>query len=275
MKLSIAIADTNALESAFVVFRGFNESIPKAAKMGYNGVELALRRVNELSLGSFEALLAEHNLEVSCITTGQIFADGGLSLTHEDKRTRREVQAIFREFIDLAEYHGKMVNIGRIRGVIGDRDRNYVECMFLDEIAELCSYALNKRVMLLLEPVNRYESDFINTLQEGVDFLSRASITNLGLMPDLFHMAIEERNVAGEIARHIQNINYLHFADSNRLAPGLGHTDFHEIFDRLKIAGYNDWISVEILPKPSPDEAALRAARFLLPLTKQYAGVDL
>src|SRR5262245_6123489 len=97
MKLSIAIADTNALPSAFVVFRGFEECIPKAARLGYNGVELALKRADEIDVERLQQLLAENNLEVSCISTGQVYADGGLMLTHEDPAKREEVKKIFRD----------------------------------------------------------------------------------------------------------------------------------------------------------------------------------
>jgi sugar phosphate isomerase/epimerase len=65
MKLSIAIADTNALPSAFVVFRGFEECIPKAARLGYNGVELALKRAGEINTKRLNELLQENKLEVS------------------------------------------------------------------------------------------------------------------------------------------------------------------------------------------------------------------
>src|SRR5690554_5957794 len=119
MKLSIAIADSKALDSAFVVFRGFDESIPKAAHLGYDGVELALKRVDEINLNRLDRLLHEHNLVISCISTGQVYADGGLVLTHESAQKRNEVKAIFRDFIDMAEDYGKMVNIGRVRGAIG------------------------------------------------------------------------------------------------------------------------------------------------------------
>ncbi len=273
MKLSIAIADTNALESAFVVFRGFHESIPKAAKLGYDGVELALKRVEEIDQNILESLLKEYCLDVSCISTGQVYADGGLMFTHDDKRKREEVKAIFRDFIDLAEVYGKMVNIGRVRGMVGGREKHYVESLFVDVVNELCDYAFPKDVTLILEPVNRYECDFINTVTEGVKLIKKVSASNIMLMPDVFHMNIEEKNIGEELVKNIGYINYLHFADSNRLAPGQGHTDFKEIFKKLQSVDYDGWISTEILPLPSPEKAAKAAIDFLLPLIKKYNDV--
>jgi len=270
MKLSIAIADKHALPSAFVVYRGFEECIPKAAALGFDGVELALRRADEIDINKLQNLLENNGLEVSCISTGQVFADGGLMLTHENREKREQVKAIFKEFIDLAENFGKMVNIGRVRGQIGNRTIQYVENLFVEVARELCEYALLKDVTLILEPVNRYEIDFINNVEEGVQLMKKVGMTNMMLMPDVFHMNIEDKNIGFELAKHIKYIKYIHIADSNRLAPGQGHTNFQEIFDNLVQAGYDGWISAEIFPKPNPDIAAKQTADFLLPLIKEY-----
>ena len=272
MKLSIAIADSNALESAFVVFRGFEESIPKAAKLGYNGVELALKRVDEINLNKLDSLLQQHDLIVSCISTGQVYADGGLVLTHSSKHKRLEVKTIFKDFIDMADGYGKMVNIGRARGTIGDRNKDYVESLFIDVVRELCEYASPKGVSLVLEPLNRYESDFINTVEEGVRFVKEISSGNLGILPDVFHMNIEEKNIGAEFCKNIDYIKYIHFADSNRMAPGQGHLDFSGIFASLQNTGYTGWISTEILPRPDADKAASQAIEFLLPFLNKLAN---
>jgi sugar phosphate isomerase/epimerase len=270
MKLSIAIADTHALPSAFVVYRGFEECIPKAARLGFDGVELALKRADEINNTRLKLLLEENTLEVSCISTGQVYADSGLMLTSEEKSKRDQVKAIFREFIDLAENFGKIVNIGRVRGQIGTRDKSHVEDLFVEVARELCSYALPKNVSLILEPVNRYEIDFINSVEEGVHLMKKVNMPNMMLMPDVFHMNIEDRTIGPELAKNIDFIKYIHFADSNRLAPGQGHTDFYKIFNHLLEAGYDGWISAEILPKPTPDLAAKQTADFLLPLINTY-----
>ncbi|MCB0493314.1 MAG: sugar phosphate isomerase/epimerase [Cyclobacteriaceae bacterium] len=275
MKLSIAIADTKALASAFVVFRGFEKFIPKAAQLGYDGVELALKRVDEINEAKLATLLSENSIEVSCISTGQVYADSGLRLTHPKKASRDEVISIFKEFIDLAETYGKLVNIGRVRGAIGDRNRGDVEDLFIEVITELCEYADPKGVTLILEPVNRYECDFINTVEEGVALLNKVQASNLKLLPDVFHMNIEEDKIGKSIIQNIDHIKYLHFADSNRLAPGQGHTDFKEIFDSIQSSGYDGWISLEILPRPNPEVAAKQAIDFLLPLMKQYEAYNL
>lgn len=270
IKLSIAIADTHALPSAFVVFRGFEECIPKAAKLGFQGVELALKRRSEIDEQRLRQLLDEHGVEVSCISTGQVYADGGLTLTEEDDGKRAEVLGVFMELIDLAEQFGGLINIGRVRGQIGDRPADRVKALFCETVRLLCDYAAQKGVVLMLEPVNRYECDFINSVGEGVDLLKQVGRANFKLMPDVFHMNIEDIGIGDELAKHIHHIAYIHLADSNRLAPGQGHTDFAAIFAALAGTRYGGWMSVEILPKPDADRAAQQSSAFLLPLIREY-----
>lgn len=270
MKLSIAIADTHALPSAFVVFRGFAECIPKAAQLGYRGVELALKRADEVHPDQLQTLLEDTNLAVSCISTGQVYADGGLMLTHENTGKREQTMAIFRELIDLAASFGQLVNIGRVRGLVGNRNRAAVDDMFVDVARELCDYAQPKGVTLILEPVNRYETDFINSVEEGVALMKKVHRPNMLLMPDVFHMNIEDKAIGSELIKHIDFVKYIHLADSNRLAPGQGHLNFSAIFNDLQQVMYDGWLSVEILPLPTPDIAAKQAADFLLPLIGAY-----
>jgi sugar phosphate isomerase/epimerase len=263
MKLSVAIADIDALPSAFVVWRGFEESIAKASRMGYDGVELALKSAGEVDTKKLDSLLARFGIEISCISTGQVFADTGLMFTDPDPSKRDKVKSIFREMIDLAEGYGQLVNIGRVRGKLWDKDEEASERRFIETAQELCQYAQKKGVTLILEPVNRYELNFINSVREGVALIEKINMSNMKLMPDVFHMNIEDNTIGGELARNINHIAYIHLADSNRLSPGQGHTDFQDIFSHLEDVKYNGWLSVEILPEPDPDTAAKNAIDFL------------
>jgi len=265
MKLSIAIASENALPSAFVVFRGFEKSIRDAATLGYDGVELALKNADEVNPQVIKSLLNETGLQVSCISTGQVFAESGLMFTDANIQKRNEVKRLFKELIDLAADFCGMVNIGRIRGRIGNNERGSCEERFMEVIKELCEYAALQNVCLALEPVNRYEINFVNSVEQGVALLKKVNHPNLKLMPDTFHMNIEDVKIGEELSRNIDYIQYIHLADSNRLAPGWGHTDFNDIFTHLKKVKYDGWLAVEILPKPNPMAAAKQAIDFLKP----------
>ncbi|MEO5998340.1 MAG: sugar phosphate isomerase/epimerase family protein, partial [Chitinophagaceae bacterium] len=198
------------------------------------------------------------------------YADGGLMLTQEDPSKRKEIISIFKDLIDLAENFGRQINIGRVRGKVENRRLEAVEDLFVEVTRELCAYAQPKNVTLLIEPVNRYETDFINTVAEGKALVEKVGMKNLMIMADVFHMNIEDKTIGHELVRNIRFINYIHLADSNRLAPGQGHLDFQDIFNKLLETGYDGWVSAEILPKPSPDIAAKQTAVFLLPYIKNY-----
>jgi sugar phosphate isomerase/epimerase len=270
LKLSIVIAKEDALSSAFVVFRGFEKHIPIAAELGYDGVELALKNVSEIKINVLDRLLKNSGMSVSCISTGQVFADTGYMFTDSDNNRRTMLRNIYKDFIDLAAIYGQFVNIGRVRGTISEDGYKNCESRFIDLTRELCEYALPKGVTLILEPVNRYELNFINNLEDGVELLKKINMSNMKLIPDVFHMNIEDTTIGGELSKYIDLISYIHFADSNRLAPGWGHIDFKDIFENLKILNYSGWLSVEILPKPDPCSAAKQAIDYLKPFISSY-----
>jgi sugar phosphate isomerase/epimerase len=266
VKLSIAIAAADAPANAFVVFRGIEESIARAAELGFHGVELAIRGIHDVNIPRLEHCLAEHRMEVAALSTGLVYAADGISLLG----TPEKAQAVFRDLIDLAAGFGRQVNIGRSRGF--KEDRTFIEAAktFKDIIAPIGEYAAGKGVRLLVEPVNRYEIDWINNLDEGAALLDILKMDNVLLMPDLFHMNIEDAGIPEKLIEYGRYIGYVHFADSNRLAPGDGHLDFKAVFRALKHIHYEGWASVEILPKPEPDTAARKAAAYLLPLLEEY-----
>lgn len=260
MKIAVAIASHDALPSAFVVFRGIEESINKAADLGYDGVELALMDKKQIEVGKVKRMLAARGLTVPVVSTGQVFAGSNLFFTSPDAAVRRKSIEVFKGLSEVAAEFGAMLNMGRVRGPINEGETvATAERRFGEVVGEIDEYARKLGVTLILEPVNRYEINFINNLDEGAALICKLGISGLKLMPDVFHMNIEDVSIEGKLTEHIEHVAYVHFADSNRLAPGWGHLDFRSIVSALRNAGYNGWVSVEILPKPDPDSAARQA----------------
>ena len=263
MKLSVAVAGSEAMMNAFVVFRGLEESIKKASDLGFDGVELALKRPDEITRTDLRALLRKNSMDVSAISSGQVWAARGLSFTEENLEKREELKKTFCGFIDLASDFGQLVNIGRTRGSIGDKNPDVALELFLDMAHFVADYAEKKGVTLILEPVNRYEIDFINTLDEAATLLDKINRSNFSAMPDVFHMNIEDDHIGQSLIRNKRYVSYIHFADTNRHAPGDGHMNWDEILQALAIIDYKGWVSAEILPLPDPDTAAARCIDFL------------
>jgi sugar phosphate isomerase/epimerase len=266
MKLAVAVADSLAADSAFVVWRGFEKSIAKAKSFGYQGVELALKTAEEINPIELAKWLSKYDMEVSCISTGQVFAALNLYFTHPDPTARSEAVNIFHGLIGLAKDFGRMINIGRVRGTIGSKQgKNEAEGLFIEAMRRICDRADKDRVTIVIEPVNRYEVNFINSIPEAAKIVDKIGRSSVGIMPDVFHMNIEEMAMGEVLVQFGNYIKYVHLADSNRLSPGMGHLDFNEIFTALKRADFDGWASIEILPEPDPDTAAKRAVEFLSP----------
>ncbi len=266
MKIGIAVAGREALPSAFVVFRDdLCRCVDRAAALGYHGVELALLRADEVDIPRMKKRLSATGLEIPCISSGQVFAADHLYFTHPDAQIREAAVDRIIGMIQLAAEFGARVNTGRVRGMIHEGEtleiarQRYLTC--LNHCADVAESA---GVELIVEPVNRYEVNFINTCEEGLEIIKEIGRPCVKLMPDLFHMNIEDASFrkAFELARAY--ISYVHVADSNRLAPGWGHTPFGEIFEILTDIGYDGYLTAEILPKPEPEKAAAQAATYLL-----------
>lgn len=264
MKLSVAIAPQDALPSAFVVWRGLEKSIIKASEYGYDGVELALSSKEDIDVNNIRKICKDNAVEISAISTGQVFADSGLYLTHPDSKKRQETKDCLKGLIDLAAEFGQKLNIGRVRGVIPEESTyNSTLKLFVEEINNIANYADEQEVEIIIEPVNRYEINFINNLEEGSKVIEKINKENVKLMPDIFHMNIEDASIVAKLVQFSKKISYIHFADNNRLAPGKGNLNFSEIIKTLEAINYDGWITVEILPEPDPDAAALQAKNYL------------
>jgi len=267
MKLGIVVASEKALPSAFAVFRGFGDGIAKAAELGYDGVELAVRDGRDFRARDMQALLSAHRLEASAISTGQLFADKKLWLSARDATVRAAAVREFLSIIELAAGLGCLVNIGRARGFVEEGDtREETTARFTQSLSTVAEAAQKQGVTLVLEPVNRYETNYINSVDEGAELISHleaAGTHGLKLMPDVFHMNIEDISIEGSLRRHGSRVGYVHVADSNRLAPGQGHLSFPAVFDALKEIGYDGWVTAETLPLPTPEEAARQTIAYL------------
>jgi sugar phosphate isomerase/epimerase len=133
----------------------------------------------------------------------------------------------------------------------------------VEALQQCCAEAAPRGVRLALEPICRYETTLINNLTQGLDLLERVGADNMGLMPDTFHMNIEEASIEGSIRACGDRIFHFHAADSNRWYPGAGHLDFGSMLESLFATGYEGYVSGEFMPMPDADTAAQKGIAFL------------
>ena len=128
--------------------------------------------------------------------------------------------------------------------------------LLVEILKDLGGYAEEVGSIVLLEPLNRYETHFIRGLNDGVEICKRVGSPNVAIMADFFHMSLEERNIPESIEAAGEYIRHVHLADSTRELPGYGHTDFDAGFAALKRIGYRDYMALECAI-PGPGEVEL------------------
>jgi sugar phosphate isomerase/epimerase len=131
----------------------------------------------------------------------------------------------------------------------------------MDCLEECCKVAAGKAVTVFLEPLNRYESDYVNTVDDVLKIIRQLGLSNVKVLADTFHMNIEEVNLSDSLKRAGPSLGFVHLADSNRQAPGHGHLDIRGVLGALKELGYQGYLSFEILPLPTPRQGAEDAIR--------------
>jgi len=264
IKKSIVVSTSSTKFSALAFKENLKDSIKKVAALGFDGAELAVRNPINVDLENIINLLKENDLEAPAIGTGQAYGEEGLSFSNPDIKVRKMAVDRIKAQIVFASHFNAIVIIGLIRGKIEKNvDRAVAEKWTVDCLKECTEFAKDYHIQLTLEPVNRYESNFINTLDEGIKFIKRVGAPNLGILADTFHMNIEEISIYDSIIQAKDYITHVHFADSNRWAPGCGHLDFQKIIRTLNKIAYQGYVSAEILPFPDPDNCARLTAEHL------------
>lgn len=254
MQKCVVVSMLGAKFSALALKASLSESIQKVAQLGYDVVELAIRDPKLIDRTELKELLKKYNLTVPAIGTGQAYGEEGLSFTDPDLEVQRKAVQRIKDQMDLAEeLGGARVIIGLIRGTVRPGwDPQQAEAFFIKNMTTCLDY--KPRIKIVLEPINRYETNLYNDTHSTREIIDKIARPNCKMLIDTFHMNIEEPDINESIVKVKDYIAHVHFADSNRWAPGCGHIDFASILTTLKKIGYQDAISAEILPFPSPDE---------------------
>jgi sugar phosphate isomerase/epimerase len=179
-------------------------------------------------------------------------------LTDPDAAIRKKSIAYISEFIDVAAQFNAPAIIGSMQGRWGENGSTREQALgwLAETLQTLGPRAKKQGTVLLYEPLNRYETNLFNRSGEAATFLEQQHIEGVSLLCDLFHMNIEEADVAATLRTVKKHVGHIHFADSNRRAVGLGHTDMAPIAQALIDINYQTFISAEIMPLPDEETAA-------------------
>ena len=246
-----------ARNGPFVFWHDLADSCTKAQQLGFDAVEIFPPGHDTIDRARLRLLLNDHGLGLAAVGTGAGWVKHRLTLTQADVAGRVRAREFIKSMIDFAGPFHAPVIIGSMQGRSSDAVEFPTALGYLaDSLEYLGEYSRQFGVPLIYEPLNRYETDLANTLDSGVKILRSLSTMNVVLLADLFHMNIEEGNLADAFRSAGRHVGHVHFVDSNRRAAGLGHLDFAPIAQALHEIGYQGYASAEAFPLPDPESAA-------------------
>ena len=246
-----------ARSGPFVHHLPLEEGLAAVAQAGFDGVEIFPTHADDLDGLVLRDALRRHGLSLAAMGTGAGFLRHKLSLTDPDPRTRARAEDFIGSVIDFAGGFGAPAILGSMQGRHGGEVSREQALEWLAwSLEQLGPRAHAHGVPFLYEPLNRYETNLFNTVDQALAFLDTLKTRNVRLLCDLFHMNIEEADIPAAFRRAGDRLGHVHFADTNRRAIGLGHLDVAPVAEALRGMGYDGYVSAEVLPLPDAATAS-------------------
>ncbi|TWT72119.1 sugar phosphate isomerase/epimerase family protein [Crateriforma conspicua] len=243
----------------FVYWNGLDDACSEAARLGFDAIEIFAPAADAVDVDKLLPTLQQHELKVAAVGTGAGMVKHGLSLTDPDKDRREKACQFVESIIHFGGRLSAPAIIGSMQGRWGgDLDRDAALGLLAESINRLAPIAAEHGVPLIYEPLNRYETNLLTTVADACGFLRTLDTDNVKLLADLFHMNIEEADIAQAIRDGGNDIGHIHFVDSNRQAVGLGHMDYAPIIQALQDIRFDGYLSAEAFPLPDSDTAAVK-----------------
>ena len=253
--------------------------LPRLKEAGFDGVELPLFQPATYPAAEIRRAVEAAGLEctfsvVMVDDLNTISGDAGVRA-----RTRQYLADCIRTIADTG---GKLM-VGPLYAPVGyipGRRRNADEWKAAVETFQaLGPVAEQHGVTLAMEPLNRFETYFLNTVDDAVRLCDEVGHPRVGVLVDTFHANIEEKNIAAAYRRAARHLKHVHTCENDRGAPGSGHVEWTEVFAALKEIGYDGWLTIESFGfalggisaaasiwrdlAPTPDAIAFDGVKFL------------
>jgi len=228
----------------------FGEKLRNLEAYGFEGVELAGAHLNdETGLAECRAALKDSPMQASSICGGF-----EAEMVHPDPQRRQVCADVLKRYIDLAAELGATGPISvpifnrnaRVPDMSPWKTQHEAEIELLRHVLEdLARYAEGTGACLLLEPLNRYESNSLRDVEEAAELCRAVGGSGVRVMADFFHMHIEQPNTPKSFAAIADVLGHVHLADNTRKEPGTGDIDFTAAFKVLKEVGFDGYMAFE------------------------------
>ncbi len=253
--------------------------VQRAADLGFDGVEIFIDDPGNIDTKAVRQAADDRGLGVTCCS----IVGEDRDLISEDTQIRQQARDYIRSAVDISRDVGSPVFCGPLYSAVGKlvgRPRTGDEWQLAVEgIREVAGHAAQAGVSLCIEPLNRFETYFLNTAADTARFVSEVDSPAVGVMLDTFHMNIEEKNVPEAVRIAGGRLRHMHCSENDRGAPGSGHTDWPGVFAALRENDYDGWLVIESFVlgneaiakaaaiwrdiEPSGDELARKGLAFL------------
>ncbi len=220
---------------------------PQVKKMGFDLLEVPLEGLDDLDYKAGAQILKDNGLGVSiCAAMGP-----DRDLIIDDAATRDNGMAYIRACVDAAQTLGAKCVAGPLYSAVGrvwqstadDRARD--TDLLVKQLSSLAAYAADHGVTLCVEPLNRFETSFLNLTSQAIEVIDRVDNPACGLLLDTFHMGIEEKGLGDAIRAAGARVKHFHACENDRGAPGSGHVPWDDVAHGLRDIGYDGAVVIE------------------------------
>ena len=220
---------------------------PKVKGMGFDILEIACENPELINVKQVKNDLAKNFLMP--IVCGAFGPDR--NICSNDPKIVENAKTYIRWVIDAADELGSPVVCGPMYSVVGkahiedDNARKAEWDLSVRGIREMAQYAKSKDVKLALETLNRFETDMLNIVSQGLEFIEQTGMDNVGLHLDTFHMHLEEKHTGDAIRLANKKIYHFHACENDRGVPGTGQVHWDDVAKALKDVNYDGPIVIE------------------------------
>jgi D-psicose/D-tagatose/L-ribulose 3-epimerase len=235
--------------NTFIWSAEFNRSnfplLPGIKEAGFDGVEVPLFRPTNFDAPGIRKALEANGLECNVCT---VLTDG-LSLISPDADVRRKTVLRLQDLVKTAADVGAKIIAGPTYSPVGylpGRRRTTDEWKWAVEGHQSLGDVLAaNNVTVAIEPLNRFETYFLNTAADAAALAEQIGDQNIGILFDTFHANIEEKDIAAGYRTVGKHLKHVHTCENDRGIPGSGHVEWEAVFQALRELKYDGWLTIE------------------------------
>ncbi|MDQ0220729.1 sugar phosphate isomerase/epimerase [Peribacillus cavernae] len=221
--------------------------IEKVKSFGFDILEICIEDPNTIDTDRIKATLDKNG--VKALVCGAFGPTRDIS--SDDKSIREQGVEYLKKCIDFSAELGSPIVSGPMYSATGKTcllshsKKKQQWDWAIDNLKKVANYAGENGVKLAVEPLNRFETDFLNTVEQGLELIEGINEVNVGLLLDTFHMNLEEKNIGDAIRMAGEKIFNFHSCENDRGIPGSGHIPWKEVEIALKDIEYDGYVIIE------------------------------